>query len=301
MKKEIIMSSILMISVHSYGQSSIQTKEIKIPYTNGYEVFQICSIDCSTTFDDKKEYYWYTEFSKIKSTKGGSGGSLLHGNYKFYDENGNLIQDKNYYLGLSDGSQKKWDSLGNIISQSKYSKGDIVYLKFQNDEKYWIELNGATFREGTFRKVYTPNNTLVSEETMLANFKQNIKTYYEFSGKLKEEYTSSGLGSDYLMGKYSSFYENGKIEVQGQFGDGEYMNIRVGTWKWYNPDGTLDVTENYKAEVVKWPNGKRKFAGGYILNTETNEWIKDGEWRWYDEDGKYKSIIKYSWGVETND
>ncbi len=299
MKKEIFILLISLITFHVYGQSSIQTKEIKIPYTNGYEVFKICSSGCSTTFDDKKEYYWYTEFSKVKSTKGGSGGSLLHGNYKFYDEYGNLRQDKNYYLGLSDGSEKNWDSVGNIISQYKYSKGDIIYMKYQNEEKYWIEFNGPMFKEGTVRKVYTQNNSLVQEETMLADFKQKIKTYYEYSEKLKEEFTTSGIGRGYLMGKFSSYYENGKIEVEGQFYDEEYLNIRVGTWKWYNSDGTLDATQNYKAEVVKWPNGELKLAGGYILNSETNEWLKDGEWRWYDEDGKYKSSIKYNWDVET--
>lgn len=188
---EIIILSLSLLTIQSYEQSPIQTKEIKIPYTNGYEVFNICSSGCSTTFDDKKEYFWYNEFSKIKSTKGGSGGSLLHGNYKFYDENGNLRQDKYYYLGLSDGSEKTWDSLGNITSQYKYSKGDIIYMKFQNEEKYWIEFNGPMFKEGTVRKVYTQFNSLISEETMLANFKQRIKTYYEYSGKVKEQFTTS--------------------------------------------------------------------------------------------------------------
>jgi antitoxin component YwqK of YwqJK toxin-antitoxin module len=301
MKNEILSLSIFVLTLQVYGQTSIKIKEIKIPYTNGYEVFNICSSGCSTTFDDNKEYYWYTEFSKVKSTKGGSGGNLLHGNYKFYDENGNLRMDKNYYLGLSEGSEKNWDSLGNITSQYRYSKGDMIYMKFKNDENYWIEFNGPMFTEGTVRKVYTQYNSLVSEETMLANFKQKIKTFYEYSGKLKEEFTTSGLGRDYLTGKYVSYYENGKIEVEGQFYDGEYLNLRTGVWKWYNSDGTSDGTENYKAEVVKWPNGELKMAGGYILNTETNEWLKDGQWRWYDEEGKLKTSIKYKWGAQTND
>jgi antitoxin component YwqK of YwqJK toxin-antitoxin module len=152
MKKLFNILTFTLLAFASDGQTSIQTKEVKIPYTNGYEIFRICISGCAVSFGDKQEYFWYTEFSKIKSTKGGSGGNLLHGNYKFYDEHGNLRQDKSYYLGLPDGSEKNWDSLGNITSQTKYNKGKIVYWKFQNDEKNWIELIGQIFQEGTIKK-----------------------------------------------------------------------------------------------------------------------------------------------------
>lgn len=298
MRQTISILTLFLLTIVSYGQTAIQTKEIKIQYTNGNEIFKICTSGCPTSFDDKKEYFWYTEFSNIKSTKGGSGGSLLHGNYKFYDENGNLRQDKNYYLGLPDGSEKNWDSLGNIKSQTKYSKGVIIYWKFQNEEKYWIEFNGQMLKEGTIRKVYTQYNSLISEETMLPKFRQHIKTFYEYSGKLKEDYTTSGIGRDYLAGKYTSYFENGKVEVDGQYYNGEYTNIKVGTWKWYKSDGTLDATEIYKVEVEKWDNGEIKVAGGYIFDSEKNTWLKIGEWRWYTEEGKFQSSKKYKWGVE---
>lgn len=301
MKKEIIALLISLPSFQTFGQSSIQTSEVKIRYVNGYEIFNICFSGCSTIFDDMKNYYWYTEFSRIKSTMGGSGGSLLHGNYKFYDQDGNLRQDKNYYLGLLDGNEKNWDSIGNIISHYKYDKDEIVYMKFQDDERYWIEISGPMLKEGTVKKVYTQFNSLISEETMLVDFKRRVKMFFELSGKLKEEFTTSGPRRDYLMGKYVSYFENGKIEVDGQFCDEKFLNIRVGTWNWYNSDGTLKTSINYKAEVVKWPNGELKMAGDYILDTETNEWLKNGEWRWYDEEGKYQSSIKYKWGIEIDD
>lgn len=301
MTRVLLLLFLSFLTVKSFGQATIKTKEIKIPYTNGYEIFRVCSYNCQTNFDDKKEYFWYTEFSKIKSTKGGSGGSLLHGNYKLYDEHGNLRQDKNYYLGLPDGSEKYWDSLGNITSITKYSKGVIVYLKFQNDEKYWIEIIGPMFTEGTIRKVYTQFNSLVSEETMLSNFKLHTKTFYEYSGKLKEDFTASGINKNYLTGKYTAYYENGKVQIQGQFYDGEYTNIRVGIWNWYKPDGTLDEMAQYKANVEKWSNGEKKVVGGYILDAETNTWLKTGEWSWYSEDGKLQSKKKYEWGVENTE
>lgn len=302
MKKLFNILTFALLAFASYGQTSIQTKEVKIPYTNGYEIFRICTSGCQTNFDDKKEYFWYTEFSKIKSTKGGSGGSLLHGNYKFYDEQGNLRQDKNYYLGLPDGNEKTWDSLGNITSTTKYNKGEIVYWKFQNEDGYWVEHIGKIFTEGWVKKTYTKYNSLIAEQTMLANFKTHTRTFYEYGdNKVKEDYYSSGMGGDFMTGKYTAYYENGKVQTEGQFYDGEYTNVKVGTWNWYKSDGTLEATEQYKANIEKWSNGENKVVGGYILDTETNTWIKTGEWRWYSEDGKFQSSKKYRWGVETTE
>jgi len=205
-------------------------------------------------------------------------------------------------LGLEDGNEVRWDSLGNIIAKKTYKKGDIIYWKFLNRENYWIEFNGPIFSEGTIRKVYTKYGTLISEEKMLADFKQHVKIYYEYPiGQLKEEYTTTGLGGDYLSGKYTSYYKNGKIEVDGQFYEGKFTNIRVGTWKWYNEDGTLASESTYKAEVTYWANGEKKMTGGYIYDTDNEQWVKIGEWKWFDETGKLIETKKYQWGIEISE
>ncbi len=144
MKKFRLLFLIFFITINSFGQTCKQ-EEVKIIYKNGFEVFNICKSNPSITFDDNKEYYWYTEFSKIKSTEGGSGGNLLNGNFKFYDDYENFRIDKNYTLGLEDGNDVHWDSSGNITFKNIYNKGKIVYQKFLNDEKYWIEFNGPMF------------------------------------------------------------------------------------------------------------------------------------------------------------
>lgn len=300
MKELSIIFLTYFLTINLYGQTC-QNEEIKIRYTNGFEVFNVCKTNPTISFDEKTEYYWYTEFSKIKSTKGGCGGNLLNGNYKFYDEDGNLRVDKNYLLGIEDGNDIRWDSLGNITTKKTYNKGDIIYWKFLNEENYWIEFNGPMFTEGTVRKVYTKYGTLVSEEKNLADFKKHVKVYYEYpSGQLNEEYTSGLLGDD-MYGKYTAYYKNGKIEVDGQFHEGDYTSIRVGTWKWYNEDGTLNSESNYKAEVLQWENGETKLTGGYIYDTDTEKWLKIGEWRWYDETGKFIEKKKYEWGVEVSE
>ena len=298
MKKLSTLFLIIFLPWNLIGQTC-QKEEVKISYTNGLEVFNICITNPSMTFDEENEYYWYTEFSKIKSTKGGCGGNLLHGNYKFYDEYGNLRVDKNYSLGLEDCKEVKWDSLGNITAKTTYSKGDIIYWKFLNEDNYWIEFNGPMFNEGTIRKVYTKYGTLVSEEKMLPDFKQHVKVYFEdSSNQLKVEYTTFGMGGDYMYGSYKKYYDNGNIEVEGQFHDGDLTSIKVGVWKWYNRDGSIDSEETYKAKVLFWPNGEMKVAGGYIFDNDNNEWVKTAEWKWYDEKGRFKEKKEYKWGVE---
>lgn len=304
MTKTSLIFTILFLNFQLYAQTSILTKEVKITYTNGLEVFNVCASKCNTTFDDRKEYFWYTEYSKIKSTKGGSGGDLLHGNYKFYDENGNLRQEKNYHLGLPNGSEKNWDFSGNVISQSKYSNGDIIYMKFKNEEGEWIEhicvsgKKGFLMSKGWVKKVYSEYDRLVSEQTFLAFDSAHVKTYYE-SGKLSKEYTSYSL--NFMTGKYTSYYENGRIKADGQFYEGKiYLNIQIGTWKYYKSDGTLDGTQQFKENIEFWDNGNKKVVGGYILDWDTQMWLKIGEWRWYDEEGKFQSSKKYEQGVETD-
>src|SRR5690606_33491466 len=114
--------------------TSNENKEIKIKYKNGIEIFHIYLGDEQPKYKEDKEYYWYTEFSKIKSTKGGNGGKLLNGNYKFFDENGNLIKDENYSMGLKNGESKKWDKNGDLTEIYRYENGESVYWKYHPDE-----------------------------------------------------------------------------------------------------------------------------------------------------------------------
>jgi antitoxin component YwqK of YwqJK toxin-antitoxin module len=290
-----------LVFLNAASAQDVQIEEIQIKYSDGLEVFNICKANPNIKFIDKNEYYWYTEFSKIKSTKGGSGGNLLTGNYKFYDIDGNLRIDKNYSLGLEDGNQTVWDSNGNITAKRIFSKGIAVYRKFLNDEDCWIELDGEIFKEGTVRKVFTKYGILVNEEINLANNKQNVKIYYEDNRQqLKEEYTGFIWGMGHKIGKVTQYYKNGQIELDGQF-HLEYYDIRIGKWIWYNEDGTIDSKNEYNSELLKWPNGNKKSLGGLIYDSDLDKWVRTGKWKFYDENGKYINNKSYSWGSEIDE
>ena len=130
-KTQVFLAILFLTRITTIGQTC-EGEQIKIEYSNGIEIFTVCKHNPHITFNEEKKYYWYTEFSKIKSTKGGSGGKLLNGNYKLYDEKYNLKVEKNYYLGLPDGNEMSWDSLGNINSKATVEQGVVIYQKFLN-------------------------------------------------------------------------------------------------------------------------------------------------------------------------
>lgn len=275
---------LLILAFHLSKSQTFQTEVIKLKYSNALEVFSVCKDNPAIIFDDNKQYFWYNEFSKIKSTKGSCGGQLLDGNYKFFDEGGNLRNEQNYSLGLLNGNETNWDSLGNINSKNIYDKGTKVYTKFRSDDS-WIEWNGMIFSKGSVKKEYTSNNLLISETTILSDLKMHIKTYFEFSGKLKSEYTFLPGDESYMYGKYTSYFENGGFEIKGQYLEELFTKIRVGEWIWYKKDGSIDSKETYKAEIEKWPNGKNRVIGGYIYDDQNKNWVKTGEWKWFNENG----------------
>lgn len=298
MKKISLLIFVLILTFVGYSQTTIKTKEVKINYTNGYEIFNVCVNNPQINYNKNNEYYWYNKFSGVKSTKGGNGGNLLHGIYKFFDEQGNLRHEENYNLGLKHGNYTKWDSLGDIVTIGKYNKGITVYWKFK-DEDCWIEWIGQPLFEGSVKKVYNNFNEIRYIETYLPQFRVHCKKYYESTHKQKEEFTKNWLhkGKDEFYGKYLEYYENGKIYFDGQYSV-VAANIAVGDWKFYTTEGKINVIETYKEEIKRWKNNKLKLTGGYILDREKNSWLKTGEWTWYNEDGTIQFTKKYKMGEE---
>lgn len=275
--------------------------EIKIEYQDGLEIFNIYSGTNQPEFLENKNYFWYTEFSKIKSTKGGSGGKLLNGEYKLYDDKRNLIKIKNFNLGLLDGIQKKWDATGNIIEIEKYKNGEIFYWKKIEKDGSAVEHFGTMLTKGWVKKSYDTLGNLYAEQTQLGDaFGETLTKLYYKNGTLKEKFTKNGAVGVFV-GDYKSYYKNGNIELEGHFYNKKYYSpIRDGIWKWYKENGEFDGEDTYKVEVEKWDNGKLKVIGSYIYDTENKEWLKSGHWEEYTEKGMliHDNEKKYKFGKE---
>ncbi len=312
MKK--ILLILIFLPILSFGQN----KEVRINYSNGTEVFEVLTNkNTNISFDDDKEYFWYTEFTNIKTTKGGSGGLLLNGNYKFYNESGDLENERNFKLGLKHGVQKNWDSDGTVILNEEYIAGRAVYTKFRNDEGLFISWENPIdpfsiqMSKGAIKKQFNKYNQLEYVTKFHELMRTTTTKYYIYSNQKEGEFSevgSMGTGGK-LYGKYTFWYSNGQVEVDGQYHEPEEFEmggmvcyecdpeIRVGTWTWYNQDGTIDSQTTYKADISYWDNGKIKSVGGFIKSGE--EWLKHGKWVFHDEDKSWeKEEKKYEYGNE---
>lgn len=291
---------VLSLTITNVFGQKYQTKEIKITYSNGINVFDVCVTNPSIDFDKKNEYYWYSEISgsqKIKSTEGGCGGNLLHGKESFFDKKGNLLSERSYNLGLLNGESKYWDSTGKLKEVYRHVNGSLVYVK-KKVQGGWFEEIGLPLAEGNIRRNYDEINNLTSE-SIHKNGNYFTTDYYKYSKEIQLQYSTPFYCDTCFRGKFISFYENGNKKVEGQYSD-SLINIKIGVWKWYNQSGISDGQETYKEEIQRWSNGEWKITGGYYFDKDSKKWLKIGKWDYSDEEGKllYSKVFDFDIEVE---
>ena len=91
----------------------------------------------------------------------------------------------------------------------------------------------------------------------------------------------------------SNFYTTGMLISEGHYKqatvEGELDKVKDGTWKLYNPDGSLRAGETYAMGVLHGP-ATRYYSNGKVLEQVSyNQGEKDGDWKEYFEDGKTKA------------
>ena len=293
MKKNIFVFLTFIISsfvLSAQNKNPISTEPIELNYADGKELFNICKKNPAIKINDKKTYYWYTNYGGIQSTKGGIGGALLHGKYQVFSKTGKLINESNYNLGIPNGTERKWNEDGDIIETVKFNNGEMTYWKFLDSTGYTIEYIGPIYTKGTIRNIYKFTE-IVERDKYLEPFKLYTKTYYQgsYGKQLKAEYTKSI--SEYYWDSYKTFYKNGKPKVIGKF----IENSRDSVWTFYNEDGTIDGIEKYKVYREFYQNKKIKVIGSYILN-ENKVWIKFGTWVYNYESGDLNKMEDYENG-----
>ncbi len=301
-----ILNILFLLIFNSLLSQNCLTQEVKIDYSNGLEVFNICKDNPKISYDNNLRYYWYTKYSKIKTTKGGSGGNLLSGEYKFFDENGNLKSSEQYQNGLLNGENKKWDKDGNLLEIERYKKGKSEYWKHREDaESFWVEHIGQMLTDGWIKNSYDKYNQRYANEITKGDnsnpqsLRTTVTRYYKANGTKEEVYTTR-VGVKSLVGKYQKFHNNGKIETEGNFYSGAIYagNVKDGTWKWYTENGDLEWTEEYKVQIDYWSNGNAKKLGSLYFDTTDNKWLKSGSWHYYDEDGVFQDRKEFELGIE---
>jgi len=297
MKNKLLLFVLTWVSICPivHGQE-VYTEEQRLKYADAILVVNICKYNEPVDFNDSLEYYWYTDFSGIQITKGGSGGQLLHGKFRMYNLDGKLKQEKNFNLGLLNGECKIWDSLGNIIETSKYSNGTQSYVKYIDEEGYYIEWIGGIFTPGLIKNVYDKSGRwLLSKEVFKTIFEVTVTIYYEHSTQVMEIFSYSILPEN-LVGEYKSFYSDGKPKETGMYENGN----RTGVWFIHSDSGESSIAI-YRIKKEFYPNGELKSRGSEYYGDSEERWYRDGKWYFYNTNGSFKEKKMFSFGAEITD
>lgn len=166
------------------------------------------------------------------------------GEFKRYDEEGNLTSILNYTAEIDTVSACFYHTngylagKGNYINQEKTGEW-LYYSDYVRDHLLMKSNYLDNHLEGTRIKFHW--NGKIAEEL---EFEHGVK-----SGEWKQYYTdgAKSLESKYIKGKrngeFRTWYMNGKLEISGQY----VKDIRTDLWYFYNPDGTLkrEIKYNY--------------------------------------------------------
>lgn len=268
-----------------FGKTNSSGQKI-ITYSNGQEIFGLCSYCSNITYNEETYYYWYTPYAGVQKTKGDAGGTLLDGKYEFYNEDGKLLLKTYLIKGVLNGDYFIWDENGDIIDKLRYTNGELVYAKYLYENNYFIEWIGEMFKQGTIKNVYTKYGTLIETSTQIEDFKFQYRLYYKVGGQLEFEFTKGMFDTYY--GSYKEYFQNGNPRVIGQYTDA----IQDGLWEYFDEDSLID-TKTFRIYIEKDIYGKLKIKGGQYYDPKKENWVKTGRWIYYMENGNDWADVKY--------
>lgn len=211
--------------------------------------------------------------------------SLLNGFVVYYNYEGNISQTGFYELGKKTGEWVKYHNDGKTFEQKQNYKNGFEYGSFAN---YYYD--GQLQRSGALYK-----DIMVDGKKLSFALDGEIREFYE-NGKLKkQEFYKMGN----RIGKFSSYYENGQKQEVGEY----KSNLKTGCWEYWNTDGTLVRSQNFKiikqdSILVSVQDGLELTYQNGVLNSEVNwrEGKKHGEQKTYYADGILASRMNFENG-----
>jgi len=188
-----------------------------------------------SNFIFSQEFETTTDYYKngVKKSEG-----MMHlgremGHWQYFDSNGKLVRETDYYKGelygndityypngnkneeftfesnLKNGSYKNWYESGVLRTEGfyKYDVKDSSWTTYYNTGKPEMEV---LYNQGSGRIIsfYSPKN-----EKTVANGNGTVLRYYEFPSKLSEGSVADGLE----QGLWTYYFENGNIKETGTF------------------------------------------------------------------------------------
>jgi len=203
----------------------------------------------------------------------------IQGNWKFFWENGNLKTEGTYVNNKKHGFFKDYDANGNFLTVQKYDNDVLI-----EDAKETKQLT---------RKVsYHPNGQPSVIATFFNDKPDGIRREFDKDGNIIKGYVFNNgvLSAEGITdmegkrnGKWKEFYETGELKAEGTYKN----SARVGDWKYYFPDKSIEVVGSYNQRGEKTGEWQWFYPNQQLMMTENYEdGVLEGEYWEYDEEGK---------------
>lgn len=164
---------------------------------------------------------------------------LKQGIWKEFYSNGNLKKEENYKDNLLHGYYREYNNNGQIIFTLLYENGAIVESANIDD----TEINIVNSYDGENRLIYSGpyrNDIPVGVHREFGADGEVIRSFlYNDNGLLLSEGIVDESGN--RNGNWKDYYPDGSLMSEGQYTN----NLRSGIWKFYNSKGNLEQTGSF--------------------------------------------------------
>jgi predicted aspartyl protease len=295
--KKLIILILFLFPLILKGQK-INTKEIKVTFDNGFEIFNILTDKIDIIYREDLDYHWYNELSGHQSSTGASGGSLLHGKYSSFDEKGSLTLQGYYKFGLEDSIFTSWNK-GLVCTKVIFKEGVLKYLWEKYESGRIFEQFSSDQYKSDYKVTLYSANGLLESETKCISFNPYVletKNFYPNSRMLEEHYYCAEKNRFY--GQYNQYFENGSIKCTGNYDKKFKLGQKIGLWLVYNEGSNKIDSLKYRLSETIINSEGEKIIGSLVYSSQINDWIRYGNWYKIDKNGLVLNEIEL--GIESD-
>jgi antitoxin component YwqK of YwqJK toxin-antitoxin module len=183
-----------------------------------------------------------TVMERAEGYLGPTGRRVKHGMYRFYHQNGKVREEMTFQHGKPVGEARFFHDNGTLAHQVTFQEGKRQGQAINYDEagkKISVWQFKDDVPEGKWMWFYPDGNPL-KLETFGSGYVSDIGEAIEPVEAREDEAT---LTAGIKQGEWKWWYPGGQIGIEGQYA-GDAMD---GTWTYYDRDGQVTETRQYKA------------------------------------------------------
>ncbi|NUY80709.1 tetratricopeptide repeat protein [Flavobacterium sp. MAH-1] len=228
-------------------------------------------------------------------------GNELDGVQKYYDEKGNLYEEKGYSKGVLDGKRTVYYPNGNIKTIENYKNGKLDGLS----NSYYVNGGKACEvnfiddeRDGKMTCLYENGKTKSEATYIKGKLDGSLKTFNALGELISDSFYKTGE----VSGSYTEYFDGKSVKTQTDYSGGKIQSH----YKVFYADGSLKEDYTYANGVLKndvhyLENGDKSYETRYDDKQEVANYTYfdiDGN-KFYEElfkDGQIKSGLQYQAG-----